>query len=112
MSTRMCSNSAATAARIMAVNYLGIVKALEVLIPVMKFSKHGQIALMGSFSGAADAPDYILAGLHARKFEIAFPLLALFGRSCFELCLIQSSLARLQAKQQASKGVRLMAMQS
>ena len=75
----------------MAVNYLGIVKALEVLIPVMKFSKHGQIALMGSvFQGAADAADYILAGLHARKFEIAFPLLALFGRSCFELCLIQS----------------------
>ena len=123
--------SAATAARVMAVNYLEIVKALEVLIPVMKFSKHGQIALMGSLSGyrgetgqaayapskaaiislaecllqellregiqisiinpgvvdtgmtarmtckkisAADAADYILAGLHARKFEIAFPL--------------------------------------
>jgi NAD(P)-dependent dehydrogenase (short-subunit alcohol dehydrogenase family) len=122
--------SAATAARVMAVNYLGIVNALEVLIPLMRFSKHGQIALMGSLSGyrgetgqaayapskaaiislaeclleellregiqisiinpgvvdtamtarmtckkisAADAADYILAGLHARKFEIAFP---------------------------------------
>jgi NADP-dependent 3-hydroxy acid dehydrogenase YdfG len=43
--------SAATAARVMAVNYLGIVKALEVLIPLMTFSKHGQIALMGSLSG-------------------------------------------------------------
>ena len=123
--------SAATAARVMAVNYLGIVKALEALIPLMTFSKHGQIALMGSLSGyrgeigqaayapskaaiislaecllqellregiqisiinpgvvdtqmtagmrckkipAADAADHILAGLHARKFEIAFPL--------------------------------------
>jgi short-subunit dehydrogenase len=122
--------SAATAARVMAVNYLGIVKALEVLIPLMMVSRHGQIALMGSLSGyrgetgqaayapskaaiislaecllqelsrdgiqisiinpgvvdtamtarmtckkisAADAADYILAGLHARKFEIAFP---------------------------------------
>jgi NAD(P)-dependent dehydrogenase (short-subunit alcohol dehydrogenase family) len=123
--------SADTAARVMAVNYLGIVNALEVLIPLMTFSKHGQIALMGSLSGyrgetgqaayapskaaiislaecllpellregiqisvinpgvvdtqmtarmrcakipAAAAADHILAGLHARKFEIAFPL--------------------------------------
>jgi NAD(P)-dependent dehydrogenase (short-subunit alcohol dehydrogenase family) len=123
--------SAATATRIMGVNYLGIVKSLEAIIPLMTLSRHGQIALMGSLSGyrgstgqAAYAPskaaiislaecllqellregihisiinpgvvdtpmtarmrckkipavaaaEHILAGLCARKFEIAFPL--------------------------------------
>jgi NADP-dependent 3-hydroxy acid dehydrogenase YdfG len=34
--------SAATATRIMAVNYLGIVKSLEAIIPLMTLSRHGQ----------------------------------------------------------------------